>query len=155
MAIAPYSDLYWYPSGALAVGATFHVFPRFSNVHEPLFSDALGTVPTANPGVVDGAGMITFFCESGDYWLFINGQAFDLIIDLDPNLTHVWPNSTAWPQTVPAAVWAIAHESNSFPDVNVLDPANQELFGQVDYVDANNLTITFSGPQTGTAFLRR
>ena len=159
MAIAPYSELYWYPDESLAIGATFHVFPRFSNVHAPLFSDPAGTIPTPNPGVVDGTGMITFFCENGDYWLYVGpegrAQSFYLIIDLDPNLTHVWPSTFRWVQTPPAAVWAINHGLNSFPSVVALDPNNDELFGQVDHVDDDSLTITFSGPQTGTAFLRR
>jgi hypothetical protein len=105
--------------------------------------------------VTDGTGFITFFCQDGDYWLYINGQSFELIIDLDPNLTHVWPASTSWPQTVPAAVWVINHGLNTFPDVSIKDPLNQEMFGQVDHIDDQNLTITFGSPVTGTAYLRR
>lgn len=155
MALAPYTETYWYPDESFAVGVTYHVFPRFSNVHAPLFQDQAGTIPIANPGVTAAGGVISFFVENGDYWLYINGQAFYLIVDLDPNLTHVWPSTFRWEQAVPALVWNINHGLNSFPSVHVLDPANEELFGEVDYVDDDNVTITFSTPMAGVAYLRR
>jgi len=52
-------------------------------------------------------------------------------------------------------VWVIQHGLNSFPNVSILDPLNEEVFGEVDYVDDDNLTITFGAPQAGVAFLRR
>ena len=67
----------------------------------------------------------------------------------------MWPSTFRWVQAAPAAVWVINHGLNAFPSVNVLDPLNQELFGQVDYVDDDTLTITFSSPETGVAYLRR
>jgi hypothetical protein len=155
VALAIYSELYWYRDETLAIGQRYDVFPRFSNVHASLFADQAGTIPLPNPGLTTGAGMITFYVDNGDYWLHINGQAFALIVDLDPNLTHVWAATFQWVQAAPAAVWVINHGLNYVPDVSILDTANQELFGQVDVVDANNITITFSSPQAGTAYLRR
>jgi hypothetical protein len=155
MALAPYTESYWYPDETFAVGVAYHVFPRFSNVHAPLFQDQAGTVPLPNPGVTAAGGVISFFVDNGDYWLHIGGQSFYLIVDLDPNLTHVWPSTFQWVQSAPAMVWNINHGLNSFPSVTVLDPANEQLFGSVDYVDDDNLTITFSTPQTGVAILRR
>lgn len=155
MPLAPYTESYWYPDESLAVGVTYHVFPRFSNVHAPLFSDQLGTLPLPNPGVTDGAGVISFFVENGDYWLRIGDETFYVIVDLDPNLTHVWPSTFRWEQVVPATVWVIQHGLNSFPNVSVLDVNEDELFGEVNYVDDDNLTITFGTPTMGVAFLRR
>lgn len=155
MALAPYTESYWYPDESFAVGVPYHVFPRLSNVHAQLFQDQAGTIPLPNPGVTAAGGVISFFTENGDYWLYINGQAFYLIVDLDPNLTHVWPSTFRWEQAAPAMVWVINHGLNSFPSVNVLDPGNEQLFGEVDYVDDDNLTITFSTPTSGVAFLRR
>lgn len=155
MALAPYTEFYWFPDETFAVGVEYHVFPRFSNVHAPLFQDQAGTIPIPNPGVTAAGGEISFFVENGDYWIKVGTNVFYLIVDLDPNLTHVWPSTFRWPQTVPAAVWVINHGLNAFPDVSVLDPANEELFGQVQYVDDDNLTITFSTPMSGVAYLRR
>lgn len=155
MALAPYTESYWYPDETFAVGSVYHVFPRFSNVHAALFQDQAGTIPLPNPGLTGAGGVIQFFVDNGDYWLHISGQSFYLIVDLDPNLTHVWPSTFQWMQPVPAAVWVINHGLNSFPSVTVLDPGNEQLFGSVDYVDDDNLTITFSSPQAGVALLRR
>lgn len=155
MALAQYTESYWYPDETFAVGVAYHVFPRLSNVHAPLFQDQAGTIPLPNPGVTGAGGVVSFYVDTGDYWLHINGQSFGLIVDLDPDLTHVWPASFRWVQSAPAAVWTIAHELNAFPIVDVLDTVNNQLFGEVDYVDADNLTITFSVPVAGTAYLRR
>ena len=155
MALAPYTEFYWYPDESFAVGVEYHVFPRFSNIHEPLFQDQAGTIPLPNPGLTGAGGVVSFFAENGDYWIKVGANVFYLIIDLDPNLTHVWPSTFRWPQAAPAAVWVINHGLNSFPNVQVLDPLNQEIFGQVDHVDNDTLTITFSSPESGTAFLRR
>lgn len=155
MALAPYSEQYWYPDESLATGVRYDVFPRFSNVHANLFADQAGTVPLPNPGLTSGSGFITFFVENGDYWLRISDETFYVIVDLDPNLTHVWPSTFRWEQTPAAAVWVIPHGLNSFPNVSVLDTNNDEIFGEVNYVDDDNLTITFGAAMGGTAFLRR
>lgn len=155
MALAPYTEAYWYPDESFAVGVEYHVFPRFSNVHAPLFQDQAGTIPLPNPGLTGAGGVIQLFVDNGDYWLHISKQSFYLIVDLDPGLTHVWPSTFQWVEAAPSAVWVINHGLNSIPSVNVLDSSNQELFGQVDYVDDDNLTITFSSPEAGTAYLRR
>lgn len=155
MALAPYVEAYWYPDETFAVGVEYHVFPRFSNIHEPLFQDQAGTIPLPNPGLTGAGGVVSFFAENGDYWIKVGVNVFYLIIDLDPNLTHVWPSTFRWVQNAAASVWVINHGLNSFPSVDILDPANQQLFGQVDYVDDDNVTITFSSPESGTAFLRR
>lgn len=155
MALAPYTESYWYPDESFAVGVTYHVFPRLSNIHAALFQDQAGTIPLPNPGTTAAGGVISFFVDNGDYWLHISGQSFYVIVDLDPNLTHVWPSTFRWAQAAPATVWAINHGLNSFPAVSVIDPTNTELFGQIDYIDSDNLTITFGSPVSGTAFLRR
>lgn len=155
MPLAPYTETYWYPDETFAANVPYHVFPRLSNIHAPLFADQLGTTPLPNPGLTTGSGLITFWVENGDYWLHIGGQSFYLIVDLDPNLTHVWPSTFRWVQPAPLTTWVIAHGLNSFPSVSVISPLNEQLFGDVAYVDSNNLTITFGSPVTGTAFLRR
>lgn len=56
-------------------------------------------------------------------------------------------------QSVPAAVWPIAHNLGRYPSVTVVDSAGDVCVGDVDYVDANNVTLTFSAPFSGSAFL--
>jgi hypothetical protein len=155
MPLARYREQYWYPDETPAVGQLLHIFPRTSPVHAPLWADQAGTIPLANPVTTDANGFVDLWVENGDYWGHIRGIDFYLVIDLDPNLTHVWPATVRWDQAAPALVWVIEHGLNTFPSVSVLDSASEELFGEVDYVDDDNLTITFGVPTSGVAFLRR
>lgn len=56
-------------------------------------------------------------------------------------------------QGVPASVWNIAHNLGFFPNVTVVDSAGSKVIGDVDYVDINNLTITFSAGFSGKAYI--
>ena len=51
--------------------------------------------------------------------------------------------------------WYITHNLNKFPSVSVFDSSipREELYGRVEYVDLNNVTITFSSGFSGTATL--
>lgn len=82
MAIAQYTDKFWYPSGVLATGVLVRVFPLSSNILAPLFADLAGTIPLANPLTTDGTGSISFFIEAGEYWLHADSEAFQVSIGL-------------------------------------------------------------------------
>lgn len=84
MAIAQYSELYWYPSGVLAVGATARIFPKNSNILAPIFANIGGTIPKANPAVVDGTGTLSFFAEEGEYWVHIDSESILIRVGPDP-----------------------------------------------------------------------
>jgi head-tail adaptor len=56
-------------------------------------------------------------------------------------------------QTTPAALWTIAHQLGRFPAVSVVDSSEREVEGDVSYLDSNNLTVTFSAPFSGVAYL--
>ena len=56
-------------------------------------------------------------------------------------------------QGLSANVWNIAHGLNKFPAVVVKDSAGTIVIGEIDYVDNNNLTLTFSGAFSGEAYL--
>lgn len=87
MAIAQYDDLFWYPSGALATGILARVFSIDSNVLAPLFADAGGTVPLANPVTTGANGRLTFFAEEGDYWLHIDSETFRIHVGVPADLS--------------------------------------------------------------------
>ena len=47
-------------------------------------------------------------------------------------------------QAVPSATWNVQHNLNKFPSVTSVNNSNIKMFGEVTYVDENNLTINFS-----------
>ena len=56
-------------------------------------------------------------------------------------------------QGAPATVWNIQHDLEKFPSVSVINNNDIIVNGQVEYIDNNNLTITFSAAFTGKAYL--
>jgi hypothetical protein len=56
-------------------------------------------------------------------------------------------------QAVPSTTWNINHNLGKFPSVSVVNINNVLLYGEVTYVDSNNLTIAFSAGFSGKAYM--
>ena len=56
-------------------------------------------------------------------------------------------------QASASASWNIEHNLEKFPSVTVIDSANNIVYGNTTYTDENNLTINFSAPFSGKAYL--
>lgn len=56
-------------------------------------------------------------------------------------------------QSTPEAVWTVQHNLGKFPSVTTANNNSIEVKGEVEYVDENNLTITFSAGFSGKAYL--
>ena len=60
-------------------------------------------------------------------------------------------------QGVAATTWNIQHNLGKFPSVGVVDTASvangQLYYGDVKYIDSNNLTVTFKSEFSGKAYL--
>ena len=56
-------------------------------------------------------------------------------------------------QGTPSATWTIQHNMDKLPAVAAVNNNNMIVYGDVLYVDNNNLTITFSGGFSGKAYL--
>lgn len=56
-------------------------------------------------------------------------------------------------QTVSSSTWNITHNLNKYPSVSIVDSSNEEVIGEVEHINANSLTVKFSAPFSGKAFL--
>ncbi len=56
-------------------------------------------------------------------------------------------------QTLASAVWSITHGLGKYPSVTVVDSANDECEGFVNYDGPNTCTVTFSAAFAGRAYL--
>lgn len=56
-------------------------------------------------------------------------------------------------QSVASATWSVAHNLNKFPSVSVVLSTGQKGYGDVTYTDANNLTVSFAGLESGKAYI--
>tara|TARA_B100000780_G_C21126503_1_gene457275 strand:- start:1037 stop:1762 length:726 start_codon:yes stop_codon:yes gene_type:complete len=55
-------------------------------------------------------------------------------------------------QGTPALVWTVQHDLNKFPSVSVVNSLNEIVYGKVDYIDKNKLTVTFAAAFSGAAY---
>jgi hypothetical protein len=57
-------------------------------------------------------------------------------------------------QGSPSATWTIQHNLGKFPSATIVDTGDTSVLGgQIEYIDNNNLTITFGSAFAGKAFL--
>jgi len=62
----------------------------------------------------------------------------------DKNYVHL--------QSVPSAVWNVSHNLGKRPAVVVVDSADEAVYGEIQYIDDNNITLTFVGAFSGKAY---
>lgn len=63
----------------------------------------------------------------------------------DKTYTHVQGSSSA--------TWTVTHNLAKFPSVTVVDSGGTEVEGEVTHIDNNSLTISFTAPFSGTAYM--
>lgn len=80
MALAQYSELFWFPSGSVAASVPARVFQHSTNTLATLYADAGGTTPLANPTTTSGTGRLEFYAEEGQYWVHIDSEAFEIAV---------------------------------------------------------------------------
>lgn len=89
---------------------------------------------------IDGNGTI-----DEDEFYFVSLLQFDSIKDTDKHYVHT--------QSSASATWSVSHNLNKFPSVSMVLSTGQKGYGDVTYIDNNNLTITFAGAETGKAYI--
>lgn len=56
-------------------------------------------------------------------------------------------------QDLESAVWVVNHSFDKYPSVIAVDSSKKEIIGDVRFLDRDTLSITFSQPITGYAYI--
>lgn len=56
-------------------------------------------------------------------------------------------------QISPSSQWSIQHNKNKFPSVTIVDSSDNIVYGDVQYIDKNNIVLKFNGEFSGKAYL--
>jgi hypothetical protein len=88
---------------------------------------------------------------------YIGGNG-ELIEDVYYDMSMFYPFPTGdktfvFTQDTPANPWIIEHDLDKFPSVTMVLSTGQVGMADIVYIDENNLTITFSGDESGKAYL--
>ena len=153
MPLIQYGQYLTYPDGSPAAEASFPVMLLGGNVLVPTFSDKAGTIPLANPVLTDTDGLLTFYAAPGAYLTDVAGTLFHYLVDVtEPD--DAWPGTFVHEQLFLATVWTVEHHFGVEPSAEILiDGAHVEA--TVAHPNSETTTLTFSSPQSGTAYFRR
>lgn len=56
-------------------------------------------------------------------------------------------------QSIASATWNVQHNLNKFPSATMVLSTGQKGYGDITYIDENNLTITFASGESGKAYI--
>ena len=100
------------------------------NGGEPNFWD-IGLTHVTSNGTLD---------NNVDY--FISLLQYNIVGQTDKNYTEVFGT--------PLATWSVTHNLGKKPAVSCIDTSGNEVYGIVDYINDNQVTIAFTAPTGGT-----
>lgn len=73
---------------------------------------------------------------------------------INPHIDPIGGDKTfVYTQSVPSDIWEIEHNLNKFPSVSVVNINNVTMYGEVIYIDKDNLQIEFSAGFSGKAYM--
>ena len=59
----------------------------------------------------------------------------------------------AFAQSTPLSVWNVNHNLGYYPNVSVVDSTGEKVYGDIHYVNINNVQLSFVGSFSGNAYL--
>jgi hypothetical protein len=88
---------------------------------------------------------------------YIGGNG-ELIEDIYYDISMFYPfplgdKTFVFTQSTPANPWIITHNLDKFPSATMVLSTGQVGIADIVYIDQNSLTITFSGDESGKAYL--
>jgi hypothetical protein len=81
MALAQYTDTFWFPNGSPAVNIATQVFPKNSSIPATLYTDATGATQITSPAT-SGTGVLSFWAETGEYWIHLDTETFAVTVGM-------------------------------------------------------------------------
>lgn len=81
------------------------------------------------------------------------GREYLGIVSRDEVAANVADMNYIHEQGTAAASWSITHNLGKYPSVNVIDSGGSQVFGQVNYLNENEITIEFYSAFSGKAIL--
>ncbi|MDC6350691.1 hypothetical protein PP178_03940 [Zeaxanthinibacter sp. PT1] len=109
----------------------------------------IGAVSTQG-GTIDGnlqVNSLDINTEEGYLMTDANGRVVSVQVDPSGDKNHRHYQGT------PSDTWTIVHNLNKRPSVFVTDSAGTVCVGDINYIDLNQLTISFNGAFSGYAEL--
>lgn len=107
--------------------------------------DTLANWTSANP--LPAQGELCLVLDNGRIKF---GDGIHNWIDLDyfaADSTYTWDQSSA------SATWTINHGLARFPSVTIVDSTGREVEGDIQFTDADNITLSFTAAFSGKAYL--
>lgn len=100
--------------------------------------------------------------ELGQFWLNTTNQQLWQCVDINDG-TYLWKNLSGSGmiigdtyihiQTFPWTEWNIDHNLGKYPSVTLVNDDNVVIEGKVKYDSESHITVTFTTPQSGRAYL--
>ena len=110
------------------------------------FASETGTYTNAGNLVIGSDGNLNIIIVSNF------GQTFSIVSTPIP-LGEAVDKNFIFDQGMPSSIWTIQHNLNKYPSACAVDTAKSIVVGQIEYIDLNNLTITFNSSFSGEAYL--
>lgn len=160
-------------SGKISFGNRFQTNTKFKDVTSiyinPVTSTNVNLTDYLNEVMESGSIKILKGVDFGVYRIMqidpIQNGVLELIVDLqvgngtlsDQEKVYISANvkadsHKATPE-LSGTIWEIEHNLGKYPSVTVVDTANNVIYGEILYIDTNNVKVTFSADVTGRAYL--
>lgn len=116
---------------------------------EPLVVDGGGTtinniISNGGGGTIVASGVTSLGGANGEILLNSTLQMNNNILQ---TVTYIHRQDAA------SDTWNVAHNLNKYPSVSVIDSGDNVVYGDITYIDKNNLQIKFSAAFGGKAYL--
>jgi hypothetical protein len=153
------SNVLIYKADDINIFGLYKIVSLVENIDEPSFFDVIVEYKTGNGSMVEDKDYLISLVTipGGD----IPTKTSDLINDgedgVHPFITAedlpVGDKNYVFIQSSSSSTWNVVHNLNKFPSVSVVNINNILMYGQVTYIDLNNLIIEFSAGFSGKAYM--